>query len=93
MNLTTKQQDDLDILLTLKVREFRKDNIKNINKKQVLDYLMSIKWRSINNIDTCDLVEEVFSVSSAQVYDYLSIRAIQEATTLNIDDFKELIMK
>ena len=32
MTLDQQLEKDLDLLLTLKVREFRKDNIKTINK-------------------------------------------------------------
>ena len=46
MTLTHKQEEDLDVLLTLKVREFRKENIKTIDKHQIKDYLFSIKWKA-----------------------------------------------
>lgn len=93
MTLSDKQAEDLEVLLTLKVREFRKENIKTIDKKQIKDYLFSIKWKSRKSLETCDLVEEVFSVSSAQIFEYMSRKAIQDAATLKIEDFMDLIAK
>lgn len=93
MTLTHKQEEDLDVLLTLKVREFRKENIKTIDKHQIKDYLFSIKWKAKKNLETCDIVEDVISVSSAQIFEYMSLKVIQEASTLKIDDFMDLIGK
>ena len=93
MELSEKQMKDLDILLTLKVREFRKENIKTIDKRQLKEYLFAIKWKIRKKVETCDLAEDVFSISSAQIYEYMSRKAITDAATLKIDDFMDLIAK
>ena len=46
MTLDQQLEKDLDLLLTLKVREFRKDNIKTIDKEQIREYLFAIKWKT-----------------------------------------------
>lgn len=93
MEISKQQEADLDVLLTLKVREFRKENIKTISKKEIKDFLFSIKWKSVKSLDTCDFVEDVMSIESNHIFDYLSIKAIQDAASLRIDDFMDLIAK
>lgn len=93
MILSEKQSEDLEVLLALKVREFRKENIKSIDKSQIRDYLFSIKWKAKKRLETCDLVDDVFAISSAQIFEYMSRKAIQDAATLKIDDFLDLIAK
>ena len=93
MEISKQQEADLEMLLTLKVREFRKENIKTISKKEIKDFLFSIKWKSVKNLDTCDFVEDVMSLESATIFEYLSVKAIQEGASLQIDDFMDLIVK
>ena len=93
MILDQQLEKDLDLLLTLKVREFRKYNIKTIDKEQIREYLFAIKWKTRKKIEVCELAQDVFSLTSAQIFEYMSRKAIIDAATLKIDDFMDLITK
>ena len=41
----------------------------------------------------CELAQDVFSLTSAQIFEYMSRKAIIDAATLKIDDFMDLITK
>ena len=76
---------DLDFLIKLKAHEFRKQKIDNISEKEIRNYLFNIKWKSQKSLPMCDIISEIF--------DYLSIQAVKEASTLDLAAFQEFISK
>ncbi len=93
MEISKQQQRDLNIVISLKLREFRKEGIKTISKSQIKDYLFNIKWRNTQIPDTCDFVDDVASIESGQIFEFLSMRAVQNASSMHISDFNDLINK
>ena len=41
----------------------------------------------------CDIIDDIMSLRFSEVFDYLKLKVIKEASTLNLDDFSELITK
>ena len=68
---------DLDFLIKLKAHEFRKQKIDNISEKEIRNYLFNIKW----------------NLQFSEIFDYLSIQAVKEASTLDLAAFQEFISK
>ena len=74
---------DLDFLIKLKAHEFRKQKIDNISEKEIRNYLFNIKWKS----------DDVMNLQFSEIFDYLSIQAVKEASTLDLAAFQEFISK
>ena len=75
---------DLDFLIKLKAHEFRKQKIDNISEKEIRDYLFNIKWKSQKSL---------MNLQFSEIFDYLSIQAVKEASTLDLAAFQEFISK
>ena len=77
---------DLNFLIKLKAHDFRKQNIDNISEKQIRDYLFNIK-------PMCDVIDDVMNLQFSEIFDYLSVQAVKEASTLDLKAFQEFISK
>ena len=84
---------DLNFLIRLKIYEFRKQNIDNINEQQINSYLFDYKWKKKKSIPMCELVNDIMSLEFSELFDYLSVQAVKEANTLDLSNFKDLISK
>ena len=91
MKLTSEQTSILDYLIFLKVHEYRKEAVVTINHTNFKEYLFNFKWREEDKIDTCDLVDDVMKIGSADIFEYLSYKAIKEGSKMSIDGFKDLL--
>lgn len=83
---------DLNFLIKLKAHDFRKQNIDNISEKQIRDYLFNIKWKS-QSLPMCDVIDDVMNLQFSEIFDYLSVQAVKEASTLDLKAFQEFISK
>lgn len=84
---------DLNFLIKLKAYDFRKQKIDNISEKQIRDYLFNIKWKSKNSLPMCDIIDDVMNLQFSEIFDYLTVQAIKEASKLDLNAFQELISK
>lgn len=84
---------DMRFLIKLKVRDFKKQNIHNISEKHIKEYLFNIKWKNRNVLPMCDIIDDIMNVQVSDIFDYLSIKVVKEASHLSIQDFNELISK
>ena len=84
---------DLNFLIRLKIYEFRKQNIDNINEQKIKSYLFDYKWKKKKSIPMCELVNDIMSLEFSELFDYLSVQAVKEANTLDLSNFKDLISK
>ena len=92
INLNNIPQDIL-FLFRLKANEFRRDGALSIESKDIRDYLYNIKWKDEEMMDTCDLIDDIMSVELSEVFDYLKVKVIKEASNMNLNDFQDLISK
>ncbi len=81
----------MNLLIQLKIHEFRRDNIKTIDHRIFKEYLDRILWKGQSSIDTLDLIDQVMGISSAEIFDYLGVKAIKDGSTMNLSDFIDLI--
>lgn len=84
---------DLNFLIKLKAHDFRKQDIHNISEKQIKTYLFDVKWKKKKSLPMCDLVDDVMNLEFSEIFDYLSVQAVKEASHLNINAFQDLISK
>lgn len=84
---------DARFLLRMKAYEFRQDGVENISFTDLEDYLFEIKWKDIEELSMCEVIDDIMSLDFSTVFDYLKVKVIKEAKTLNIDHFQELISK
>lgn len=84
---------DLNFLIRLKIHEFRKQDIQNIDEQQIKDFLFDYKWKKKKSLPMCEIIDDIMSLEFSELFDYLSVQAVKEANTLDLKNFKELISK
>ena len=84
---------DLNFLIKLKAQEFKQQNIHNISEQQIKDYLFERKWKQCDAIPMCEIIDDIMSLDFSEIFDYLSLQVVKEASRLDIDDFSDLISK
>ena len=80
-------------LIKLKARDFKQQNIHNITEQQIKDYLFERKWRKKDAIPMCEIIDDIMSLDFSEIFDYLSLQVVKEASRLSINDFTDLISK
>lgn len=84
---------DLNFLIKLKAREFQGQESNHITEQQIKDYLFKLKWQDLASMPMCDIVDDIMNLEYSDVFNYLSVKVIKEATSLSIQDFNDLITK
>ena len=41
----------------------------------------------------CDMVDDIMNIQVSEVFNYLSVQVVKEASCLSIQDFNDLILK
>lgn len=83
-------RSELDLMLTLKMKDLRAHQMKSITRSQLMDYLFNVKWKRRDKIVTCDIVNDIFDISASQIFDYLRNEGIKSAADARIEDFSDL---
>ena len=52
-----------------------------------------MKWKNQESLSMCDVIDDIMSLRFSEVFDYLKVKVIKEASSMQIDDFKDLIAK
>lgn len=91
-NLNPDLRSELDLMLTLKMKDLRANQYRSITKDQLLDYLFNIKWKRHDKLVTCDIVNDIFEVTASQIFDYLKSEGIKTASKQNLEDFSDLFV-
>lgn len=91
-NLNSDLRYELDLMLTLKMKDLRSNQFKTITKQQVIDYLFNVKWKRHDKLVTCDIVNDIFEVTASQIFDYLRCEGIKNASKQKIEDFSDLFV-
>lgn len=84
---------DLNFLIKLKARDFRQHDIHNITEQQIKDYLFECKWKQRDSIPMCEIVDDIMNLNFSELFDYLSLQVVKEASHLSINDFSDFISK
>ena len=64
--------------------------------KYDLDFLIKLKaheFRKQKSLPMCDIIDDVMNLQFSEIFDYLSIQAVKEASTLDLAAFQEFISK
>ena len=95
MEINVKNNLPLDILFLIRIKanEFKNEGVHEINSRDIKDYLYSIKWRDVETKAMCDVIDDIMSLCFSEVFDYLKMKVIKEASSMNIEDFNDLIAK
>ncbi len=95
MEIDLKNNLPLDILFLMRVKanEFKNEGIHTIDLNDIKEYLYTIKWKNEDYLNMCDMIDDIMSLRFSEVFDYLKLKVIKEASSMKIDDFSELIAK
>lgn len=84
---------DLNFLIRLKIHEFHKQDIQNIDEQQIKTFLFDYKWKKRKSLPLCEIIDDIMNLEFSELFDYLSVQAVKEANTLDLNNFKEFISK
>lgn len=84
-------KNDLSFLVRLRARNFRILEDKHVTEKQIKDYLFNVKWKNKNRMSICEIVDDVITLDFSELYGFLSVQVVKEATQLSLQDFSEMI--
>lgn len=95
MEINLKNNLPLDILFLIRIKanEFKSEGVHDIDAKDIQEYLYQIKWKNEDTIVLCDVIDDIMSLRFSEVFDYLKLKVIKEASSMQIEDFSELIAK
>ncbi len=84
---------DILFLIRIKANEFKSEGVHTIGSHDIKEYLYEMKWKNSDILEMCDVIDDIMSLHFSEVFEYLKLKVIKEASTLKIDDFSELIAK
>ena len=84
---------DILFLIRLKANEFKSEGVHTIDSNDIKEYLYHIKWKDEDILDMCDVIYDIMSLRFSEVFDYLKLKVIKEASSMKIDDFSDFIAK
>lgn len=84
---------DILFLIRLKANEFKSEGVHTIDSNDIKEYLYHIKWKDEDILDMCDVIDDIMSLRFSEVFDYLKLKVIKEASSMKIDDFSDFIAK
>ncbi|WP_281677350.1 post-transcriptional regulator [Eggerthia catenaformis] len=84
---------DINFLIHSKAFEFGNEGIQKIDAQDIKDYLYNVTWKNKSELEYCDIIDDIMSLSFSVVFDYLKTKVIIEAKNKNISDFNDLIFK
>lgn len=93
VNLNNNLPVDILFLIRVKASEFKNEGVHTIDANDIKDYLYNIKWKGEDILDLCVVIDDIMSLRFSEVFDYLKLKVIKEASSLKLDDFSELIAK
>lgn len=95
MEINLKNNLPLDILFLIRIKanEFETEGVHDIDASDIKEYLYKIKWKNEETLAMCDVIDDIMSLRFSEVFDYLKVKVIKEASSLNLNDFSELIAK
>lgn len=95
MEINLKNNLPLDILFLIRIKanEFKSEGVQDINAQDIKEYLYQIKWKNSDTLVMCEVIDDIMSLRFSEVFDYLKLKVIKEASSLKLDDFNELIAK
>ncbi len=95
MEIDIKNNLPIDILFLMRIKanEFKSEGIDNISTDDIKDYLYHFKWKNTDTLVLCDLIDDIMSLEFSDIFEYLKLKVIKEASFMNIDDFSEFIAK
>ena len=84
---------DILFLIRLKANEFKSEGVQTIDCDDIKEYLYVMKWKDCDILDLCDVIDDIMALRFSDVFDYLKLKVIKEASSMKIDDFSDLITK
>lgn len=84
---------DILFLIRVKAKEFKKQGVQTIETSDIKDYLYNIKWKNEEYLELCEAIDDIMSLEFSEVFDYMKVKVIKEASSLRLEDFSDLISK
>lgn len=84
---------DILFLMRIKANEFKEEGVHDVNTDDIKEYLYKMKWKNTESLVLCEVIDDIMSLRFSEIFDYLKLKVIKEASTMQINDFNELISK
>ena len=73
--------------------KFNKRDLNFLIKLQIKDYLFERKWKQRDAVPMCEIIDDIMNLDFSEIFDYLSLQVVKEASRLSINDFSDFISK
>ncbi len=84
---------DILFLIRVKAKEFKNQGVQTIETNDIKDYLYNIKWKNEEYLELCEAIDDIMSLEFSEVFDYMKVKVIKEASSMRLEDFSDLISK
>lgn len=84
---------DILFLIRMKAKEFKNEGVLTIETKDIKDYLYNIKWKDEEYLELCEAIDDIMSLEFSEIFDYMKVKVIKEASSMRLEDFSDLISK
>ena len=84
---------DILFLIRVKAKEFKSQGVQMIETSDIKDYLYNIKWKNEEYLELCEAIDDIMSLEFSEVFDYMKVKVIKEASSMRLEDFSDLISK
>ena len=84
---------DILFLIRVKAKEFKNQGVLTIETSDIKDYLYNIKWKNEEYLELCEAIDDIMSLEFSEIFDYMKVKVIKEASSMRLEDFSDLISK
>ncbi len=84
---------DILFLIRMKAKEFKNEGVQTIETKDIKEYLYNIKWKDEEYLELCEAIDDIMSLQFSEIFDYMKVKVIKEASSMRLEDFSDLISK
>lgn len=84
---------DILFLIRMKASEFKREGVQTIETKDIKEYLYNIKWKDEEYLELCEAIDDIMSLEFSEIFDYMKVKVIKEASSMRLEDFSDLISK
>ena len=93
INVNEELPLDILFLIRVKANEFKKNDIHTIDSNDIKEYLYQVKWNNEETLSLCDVIDDIMTLQFSDVFEYLKVKVIKEASSLKLEDFQDFIAK
>jgi len=93
MRMSDRLPYEVRFLMHTKAFELSQEGDLKIEAQDLENYLRDVVWKKREEMELCEVVDDVMSTVFSSVFDYMRTKVIIDAKDKSIEDFNDLIFK